>query len=74
MPQEAQRCSGEVGGNDEELACWPDFNDRFGTSLVERVATDNALDFSGLGVSLALDDFAREDNVFEVKDRDAVIV
>ena len=43
-------------------------------SLVERAATDNALGFSGLGVSLALDDFAREDNFFEVKDRDTVIV
>jgi len=74
LPQEAQSCSGEVGGNDEELACRPDFDDRFGFSLIECDSVDNALDFSCPGVSLTLDDFTREDDVFEVKDRDVVIV
>jgi hypothetical protein len=43
-------------------------------SLVECDPADNPLDFSRPGVSPALDDFAREDDVFEVKDRDVVIV
>ena len=74
LPQAAQSCPGEVGGNDEELACRPDFDDRFGVSLVKRVATDNAFDFSCPRVSLVFNDFPGEDDIFEVKDRDAVIV
>jgi len=43
-------------------------------SFVECDSTDKALDFSYAGVSLTFDDFAREDDVFEVKDRGVVIV
>ena len=45
-----------------------------GGSFFECDATDDALDFLCSGVSLALDDFACEDDVFEVKDREVVIV
>jgi len=44
-------------------------------SFFECEATDDAFDFSCSGVSsLALDDFAREDDVFEVKNCEVVIV
>ena len=74
LPQDAQSCSSEVDGNNKELAGRPDFDDRFSVSFVEGDSTDNALDFFCSVVSLTFDDFAREDDVFEVKDRDVVIV
>ena len=65
---------GEVGGDDEQIAEPSDFNDCFGVSFFECEATDEVLDFSCSGVSLVLDDFACEDNAFEIKDREVVIV
>ncbi len=73
-PHEAQSGLGEVGGNDEEVAERSDFDDGFGISFFEREATDNTFDFLCPGVSLALDDFACEDDMFEVMDREIVIV
>ena len=64
----------EVDGDDEEIAERSDIDDCLGVSFVECEASDNAFGFSCSGVSLALDDFAREDDVFEVIDREVVIV
>ena len=73
-PHEAQSWLGEVGGNDEEVAERPDFDDDFGISFFEREATDDTFDLLCSGVSLALDDFASEDDVFKVINREVVIV
>ena len=73
LPQCAHWCSSEVDSDDDELAREADFDDGFGCCAVERNASDDTLDFSRLGVALAFDDFAREDDVFEVKDVEVVI-
>lgn len=73
-PQAAQSGLGKVGRDDEEIAERPDFNDGFGALSFAGEATDDAFDFPGSSVSLALDDFAREDDVFEVKNREVVII
>lgn len=73
-PQEAQSGLGKIGRDDEEIAARLDFNDGFGIFPFKGGATDDAFDFPGSGVSLALDDFACGDDVFEVKDREVVIV
>ena len=74
LPQCAHFCSTEVGSDDDKLATEADFNDGFGGSAVERDSCNDAVDFTGLGVVLALDDLAREDDVFEVEDSEVVIV
>ena len=52
----------------------PDFDDRFGNGAVKRAAADDALDLACLAVTLALRDFARKDDGFEVEDSEIVIV
>ena len=42
--------------------------------IVDRDAADDALELAGFSVALALDDFAGEDDVFEIEDREVVIV
>ena len=74
LPQCAHLCSTEVGSDDDKFAGEADFDDGFGRSPVERDAGDDAFDFAGLGVALALDDLARKDDVFEVEDCEVVIV
>lgn len=73
-PHAAQRSLGEVDSDDEEITARGDFDDRFRGDTTERVAADDVLDFARLPVALALDDCAREDNVFEIKDGEIVIV
>ena len=73
-PQEAHFWLVEVDGNDDELPCWADFDDGFCFFAFEREAPDNAFDFARLAVALALDDLARENDAFEVEDREIVIV
>ena len=65
--------SRDVDGDDDKLASEADFDDDFGCCAVERDASDDRLDFSRLGVALAFDDFAREDDVFEIEDVEVVI-
>lgn len=72
-PHAAQRGLDTVDGDDEEIAVRGDFDDRFGEDTVERVASDDILNFTRLPITLALDDRAREDNVFEVEDGEVVI-
>jgi hypothetical protein len=73
-PHEAQSGLGEKDSDDDEIAKRPNFDGCLVLPFVECEATDNAFDFSCSGVSLALDDFAQEDDFFEVKDRKVVIV
>ena len=68
LPQYAQWCSTEVDSDDDESAGETDFNDCFGRRTFERGAGNDALDFAGLSVALALSDLPREDDVFEIED------
>ena len=72
-PHDTQSRLEEVDRDDEERACGADFDDRFSFAAAERASPDDVLDFAGLSVSLSLDNLAREDNVFEVEDREVVI-
>ena len=66
--------SDKVDGNDEERADPAEFDDCFRLLAFNRAAADDELDFSRFSIALALGDFAREDNVFEIEDREIVIV
>jgi hypothetical protein len=63
----------DVDGDDKEFAGTVDFRDDFSGGTGKRSALDDVLGFTRGAVSLALDDLAREDDVFEVKDRELVI-
>jgi hypothetical protein len=63
----------DVDGDDEEFAGTVDFGNDFSGSTVERAALDDVLGLTRGAVSLAFDDLAREDDVFEVKDGEVVI-
>jgi hypothetical protein len=73
-PQLAHDSSGKVDGDDNELAGGTELDDRLGRRSGEGGAGYDAFNFSGLSVTLPLDDFAREDDAFEVEDREIVIV
>lgn len=72
-PHAAQQGLGAVDGDGEEITARGDLNDCFRWDAAERVALDDILDFARLAVALALDDRAREDNVFEIEDGEIVI-
>jgi hypothetical protein len=57
-----------MDGDDDELTGEAVFDDCFGRRTVERDAGNDELDFAGLSVALTLDDFPREDDVFEIED------
>ena len=63
----------DIDGDDEEPTRVADFCDDFSGSTVEGPALDDVLRFAGAAIALSFDDFAREDDVFEVKDREVVI-
>ena len=63
-----------VDGDDEERASKAELDDRFGFDAFNRDTADDELEFACLSVALAGDNFAREENVLEVKDREVVIV
>lgn len=74
-PQLAQHdSSDEVNGDDNELAGGTKLDDCLGRCTGEGGAGYDAFDFPGLSVALPLDDFAREEDAFEVEDREIVIV
>jgi len=50
-----------------------DFDDRFGLAIFERPASDDDFGLVRLTVFLALNDTAREDDVFEIKDCEVFI-
>ena len=68
-----QRFLSAVNGDDEEIAPRDEFDDRFCGVIAKGVASDDIFDFTRLLVTLALDDRAREENVFEIEDCEIVI-
>ena len=73
-PHAAQRGLGTIDRDDEEIPLRGNLDDRFDGDVAERVASDDIFDFARLPVALALDDRAREDNVFEIEDGEIVII
>jgi hypothetical protein len=74
FPHEAQMSLEEIDRDDEERAGPPDFDDGLSFVAGERDSADKRLDFSRLAIARALNDLAREDDVFEIEDREIVIV
>jgi hypothetical protein len=74
LAHDAQTILDKVDGDDEESADPVEFDDGFRCPAFDRVTADNELDPSRFTVALALGDFAREDDGFEIKDREFVIV
>lgn len=72
-PQEAHTPSDEIDRDDVENPREADFDDRFGLPVIKRAASDDDFGFMRLTVFLALNDTAREDDVFEIKDREVFI-
>ena len=72
-PHEAHTPLDEIDRDDVENARDADLDDRFGLSVIERASSDDDFCFVGLSVFLALNDVAREDDVFEIKDREVFI-
>jgi len=73
-PHEAQVVLDTVGSDDEERAARTELDDRFGFNAFKGDTTDDELDFARSSVALTFNDFASEDDVFEVKEREVVIV
>ena len=71
-PHEAHAL-GDVYRDDEERARGAELDDDFRRGPSERKAVDDALDLARFEVALTFDDFAREDDVLEVEDREVVI-
>ena len=63
----------DIDGDDEEPTRLANFCDDFSGSAVKGPALDDVLRFAGAAITLSFDDLAREDDVFEVKDREVVI-
>ncbi len=74
LAHDAQTILDKVDGDDEESGDLVEFDDGFRCWAFDRVTADNELDLSRFTVALALGDFAREDDGFEIKDREVVIV
>ena len=74
LAHDAQTILDKIDGDDEESADRIEFDDGFRCSAVDRAATDMELDFSRFAVALTRSDFTREDDGFEIKDREVVIV
>lgn len=73
-PQEAHNKLDKVDRDDKERAVGAELDDRFGFDSLKRDTVDGELDLSRFPVALALDDFAGKDDVFEIEDREVVIV
>ncbi len=73
-PHEAQRELDKVDRNDEEVPVRAEPDNCFGVESGNRDAADDELALVRLAVALPLDDFAGEKDVFEIEDREVVIV
>ena len=73
-PQEAHDELDTIDRDDKERSAGAELDDRFGFNAFKRYTADDELDFTRFSVALARNDVAREDDVFEVKDREVVIV
>jgi len=74
LAHDAQTILDTVDGDNEESANLVEFDDCFRCSAFDRVTADDELDLSRFTVTLALGDFAGEDDGFEIKNREVVIV
>jgi hypothetical protein len=72
-PQEAQRSLNEVDRDDVERPREAELDDDFCLAPIKAASSDEDFGFTRLAVSLALDDAASEDDVFDIKDREVVI-
>lgn len=72
-PQEAHRDLDEVDRDDIEDAREVDFDNRFAFAAIENPPSDDGLGFARSAIFLALDDAAREEDIFEIEDREVVI-
>jgi hypothetical protein len=72
--QKAHNELDKVDRDDKERAVGAEPDDRFGFGGCKRDATDDELDLSRFSVALAFNDFAGKDDVFEIEDREIVIV
>ena len=73
-PHEAHSMLDKGDGDDEEVAKRAELDDCFSLEPFDRDAAGDVLAFARLAVALALDDFANEEDVFEIEDREIVIV
>ena len=74
MPQEAQRCLEEIDRDDVERARAAGLDDRFRFAPIKATPSDKDFGFVRLAILLALDDTASKDDVFEINDREVVII
>ena len=72
LPQYAHT-SDDIDGDEYESAHEADLDDSFRFAAIGRLAIDDVLTFLGLEVTLPLDDLTREDDTFEINDREVVI-
>jgi hypothetical protein len=72
-PHAAQWGLVAIDGEGEEIAVRGDLDNGFRGDIIDRGAADDIFDFARLPVALALDDCAREDDVFEIADGEMVI-
>ena len=72
-PHEAHSGLDEVDRDDVENAREADFDNCFGLAIVERAAPDDIFRFTSFPVFLTLDDGTREEDVFEIEDREVFI-
>ena len=72
-PHETQCSLDEIHRDDDEGSVVAELDDRLGFNAVDRMATDDRLNFTGVRLALSFDDLAGEEDVFEVKDREIVI-
>ena|SRR5450759_2370926 len=69
-----QRRLAKVDRDDEESANLVEFDDCFRGLTFDSVTADNELNLARFTVTLSLGDLACEDDSFEIKDREVVIV
>lgn len=72
-PHEAHTPLDDIDRDDVENAREAELDDRFGLAVLERTSSNDDFCFVGLTVFLALNDVAREDDVFEIKDCEVFI-
>lgn len=72
-PQEAHRDLNEVDRDDIEDARAVDLDNRFAFAVIENLSSDDGLGFARFTIFLALSDAAREEDIFEIEDREVVI-
>lgn len=73
-PQETHKELDKVDRDDKERTVEAELDDRFGFDGLRGDTADDELELSRFSVALALNDFAGKDDIFEIEDREVVIV